>query len=77
MKRVIAIVLLLAGIGLAIPALDNYGNYRSRSATASNADDREFANKAFSEAVPFAVGSAALITISIVLLLSSRKKKGA
>jgi hypothetical protein len=76
MKRVIAIVLLLAGISLAIPALTNFGNYRSRSATAFNASDVKFANEAYSAAVPFALGSGALIILSIVLLVLSRKKKG-
>ena len=76
MKRVIAIVLLLAGIGLAIPALANYANYRSRSATAYNVSDVQFANEAYYEAVPYALGSGALIILSMVLLILSRKKKG-
>ena len=76
MKRVIAIILLLAGIGLAIPALMNYGNYRSRSATAYNDADVKFANEAYSAAMPFALGSGALILISIVVLVLSRKNKG-
>ena len=63
MKRAIAIVLLLAGIVLAILAFIKYQHYNSD------------ANEAFSEAMPFALGSGASIVLSIVLLALSRKKQ--
>ena len=66
MKRIIAIILLVMGIVLAILSYIKYENYRLTSA-----------NEAFSEAMPFALGSGALLVLSIVLLVLSRKKKAA
>jgi hypothetical protein len=65
MKKAMAIILLLVGIVLAILAFIKYENYSSN------------ASEAFSEAMPFALGSGALIILSIVLLILSRKKKAA
>ena len=66
MKKAMAIILLLVGIVLAILSYIKYENYRLTSA-----------NEAFSEAMPFALGSGVLIILSIVLLILSRKKKAA
>ena len=65
MKKAMPIVLLVAGVVLAVLAFIKYEHYSSD------------ANEAFSEAMPFALGSGALIIISVVLLILSRRKKAA
>ena len=64
MKKAMPIILLVVGIVLAVLAFMKYENYRLTDA-----------NEAFSEAMPFGLGSGALIIISIVLFVLSRKKK--
>jgi Na+-transporting NADH:ubiquinone oxidoreductase subunit NqrE len=66
MKKAMAIILLLVGVVLAILSYIKYENYRLTSP-----------NEAFSEAMPFGLGSGALIIVSIVLLILSRKKEAA